>query len=113
MEQLESIAKKEALKYTKDNKVNALAIGFYEDEKNIGKGYDMGRVEYVPNGEWSDAINIQSGDYSNFKFVNHLEESISLKLPKGTSISEDIVGNHVHHSKMRKHIELSMCFYLQ
>jgi len=89
LEQLESIAKKEALKYTKDNKVNALAIGFYEDEKNIGKGYDMGRVEYVPNGEWSDAINIQSGDYSNFKFVNHLEESISLKLPKGTSISED------------------------
>ena len=89
LEQLESIAKKEALKYTKDNKVNALAIGFYEDEKNIGKGYDMGRVEYVPNGEWSDAINIQSGDYSTFKFVNYLEESISLKLPKGTSVSED------------------------
>lgn len=34
----------------------------------------MGRVEYVPNGNWGDAINIKSGDYSNFKFVNHLEE---------------------------------------
>lgn len=84
LDQLKSIAEKEALNYTKDHDVNALAIGFYQDEANIGKGYDMGRVEYVPNGKWSDAVNITAGNYENFKFVDYLEEP--LDLPKGESI---------------------------
>ena len=78
LEQLNTIAEKEALEYVEQNKVNALAVGFYEDENNIGKGYDMGRVEYVPYGEWSKAMDVKSGDYSNFEFVNYLQESISL-----------------------------------
>ena len=41
LSQLNTIAEKEALAYVSKNKVNALAIGFYENEKNIGKGYDM------------------------------------------------------------------------
>lgn len=89
LEQLNTIAEKEALEYVEQNKVNALAVGFYEDENNIGKGYDMGRVEYVPYGEWSKAMDVKSGDYSNFEFVNYLQESISLSLPQGTSIIED------------------------
>ena len=89
LSQLNTIAEKEALAYVSKNKVNALAIGFYENEKNIGKGYDMGRVEYVPYGEWSKAIDVKAGDYSNFKFVNYLQESISSYFTEGTSISED------------------------
>ena len=89
LEQLNTIAEKEALAYVKQNKVNALAVGFYEDENNIGKGYDMGRVEYVPYGDWAKAIDVKSGDYSNFEFVNYLQESISSSLPQGTSITED------------------------
>ena len=87
--QLNTIAEKEALAYVKQNKVNALAVGFYEDENNIGKGYDMGRVEYVPYGDWAKAIDVKAGDYSNFEFVNYLQESISSSLPQGTSITED------------------------
>ena len=89
LEQLNTIAEKEALAYVKQNKVNALAVGFYEDENNIGKGYDMGRVEYVPYGDWAKAIYVKAGDYSNFEFVNYLQESISSSLPQGTSITED------------------------
>ena len=89
LEQLNTIAEKEALAYVEQNKVNALAVGFYEDENNIGKGYDMGRVEYVPYGEWAKAMDVKAGDYSNFEFVNYLQESISLSLPQGTSIIED------------------------
>ena len=89
LEQLNTIAEKEALAYVKQNKVNALAVGFYEDENNIGKGYDMGRVEYVPYGDWAKAIDVKAGDYSNFEFVNYLQESISSSLPQGTSITED------------------------
>ena len=59
-----------------------------KNQKNIGKGYDMGRVEYVPYGEWSKAIDVKAGDYSNFKFVNYLQESISSYFTEGTSISE-------------------------
>ena len=89
LEQLNTIAEKEALAYVKQNKVNALAVGFYEDENDIGKGYDMGRVEYVPYGDWAKAIDVKAGDYSNFEFVNYLQESISSSLPQGTSITED------------------------
>ena len=90
LEQLNAIAEKEALEYVKNNKVNALAIGFYEDEKNIGKGYDMGRVEYVPYGDWGRALDVKTGDYSNFEFVNYLCESRSQYFTKGTPITEDI-----------------------
>lgn len=89
LEQLYDIAQKEALAYVSENKVNALAIGFYEDEDNIGHGYDMGKVEYVPYGDWSKAIEVETGDYSNFEFVNYLEESISSSFPQGTPITED------------------------
>ena len=89
LEQLYDIAQKEALAYVSENKVNALAIGFYEDEDNIGQGYDMGRVEYVPYGDWSKAVDVETGDYSNFEFVNHLEESISSYFTEGTPITED------------------------
>ncbi len=77
LDELNTIAEKEALKYVKENKVNALAVGFYTDEDNIGKGYDMGRVEYVPYGNWAKAMEVKSGDYSNFEFVNYLNEPIN------------------------------------
>lgn len=84
LEELYSIAEKEALLYTKDNKVNALTVGFYREKDNIGKGYDMGRVEYVPNGELGDAVKVTTGDYSNFEFVNYLSKH--MELPQGQSI---------------------------
>lgn len=76
LDDLYEIAEKEAKEYIKENNVNALAIGFYEDKSKIGTGYEMGYVEYVPNGNWADAVNIEAGDYSNFKFVNKLYEPI-------------------------------------
>lgn len=89
LEQLNVIAEKEELAYAEQNKVNELDVGFYEDENNIGKGYDMGRVEYVPYGEWSKAMDVKAGDYSNFEFANYLHESILSSLQQGTSITED------------------------
>ncbi|QPW62059.1 CHASE3 domain-containing protein [Clostridium botulinum] len=79
LDQLYKIAEKEAISYTQDHKVNALAIGFYKDKSHIGKGYDMGHVNYVPNGKWGDAMNVESGDYSTFQFENCLSEPLELK----------------------------------
>lgn len=89
LEQLYDITKKEALLYVSKNKVNALAIGFYENEDNIGNGYDMGRVEYVPYGDWTRAMDVKAGDYFTFQFVNHLTEPILSYLQKGTPVAED------------------------
>lgn len=86
LDQLYKIAQKETLNYTKDHPVNALTIGFYTDKEHIGEGYDMGSVLYAPNGELKDAMNVTTGDYSSFKFVNNLEEP--LELPKGKSLEE-------------------------
>lgn len=86
LDELYKIAEKEIYSYTSNNKVNALTVGFFTDKKHIGKGYDMGRVEYVPNGNFSDAVNVKAGDYSKFEIVKYLEEPIQFE--KGESIKE-------------------------
>lgn len=71
-EQLLDIAKKEALAYSEKTKVNALTVGFFGKAEEIGKGYTLGSVNYVPDGEWSNAPKITTGDYSSFEFVEDL-----------------------------------------
>lgn len=83
---LYKIAEKEIKDYTSKNKVNALTVGFYESSDMIGNGYEMGRVEYVPNGVFGDAVNVEAGDYSTFEIVNLIEDKVSL--PKGEEIKE-------------------------
>ena len=92
-EDLYNIAEKEIKDYSTKNKVNGLTVGFYESVDRIGNGYEMGRVEYFPKGEISEAINVKAGDYSTFKMVNLIEDKI--ELPKGEELkvgSSDIDG---------------------
>ncbi|MEG2110528.1 MAG: hypothetical protein RRY19_12145 [Clostridium sp.] len=83
---LYKVAEKEINLYIDKNKINALTVGFFTDKDHIGEGYDMGRVEYVPNGVFGDAVNVESGDYSSFKLVNYLEEPIAFE--KGEELKE-------------------------
>ena len=41
-------------------------------------------------GDWGRALDVKTGDYSNFEFVNYLCESRSQYFTKGTPITEDI-----------------------
>lgn len=82
---LYKIAEKEIKDYTSKNNVNAVTVGFYESSGSIGNGYEMGRVEYVPNGVYGDAVNVKAGDYSTFKMVNLIEDK--LDLPKGEELA--------------------------
>ncbi|MGL5383077.1 MAG: hypothetical protein ACRDCC_06325 [Culicoidibacterales bacterium] len=66
------IAKLESLLYTSSNDVNALSVGFYSSAENIGQGYDYGSVDYAPEGDWSKASEVVTGDYSTFEFDNNL-----------------------------------------
>lgn len=96
-DQLLQIAEKEIKDYTSTKKVNALTIGFYESKNKIGKGYEMGRVEYVPFGDFSKAPDVTSGDYSKFQTVNLIEDKIQLNtkqdVPAPTSSNLDKIKN--------------------
>lgn len=89
-EDLFKIAEKEINDYTMKNKVNALTVGFYESSNEIGNGYEMGRVEYVPNGVFADASTVTTGDYSTFKIVNFIEDKVNL--PKGETLQTGITN---------------------
>lgn len=75
---LYKIAEKEIKAYTIAHKVNAVTVGFYKSEDHVGKGYEMGYVEYVPNGNRTDALIVTAGDYSSFQFVDYLQDETSL-----------------------------------
>lgn len=94
LDDLYNIAEKEIKSYINSTKINAITAGFYNSADHIGKGYDMGRVEYVPNGNFADAVKVKTGDYSSFKFVNYLSEPLKLtsgeELQDGTSNLETI-----------------------
>ena len=74
LDDLLNIAKKEALDYTDENEINALTMGFYEDESTVGNGYELGRVDYAPQGSFSKGADVETGDYSTFEFGNYLQE---------------------------------------
>lgn len=75
---LYKIAEKEIKAYTIAHKVNAVTVGFYKSEDHVGKGYEMGYVEYVPNGNRTDALIVTAGDYSSFQFVDYLQDKNNL-----------------------------------
>ena len=57
-----------------DNPFNALAVGFYDYSVLLGHGFRFGRVEFAPNGKWTEANTVKTGDYSKLKMVNYLKE---------------------------------------
>ncbi|MEW9501561.1 hypothetical protein [Jeotgalibacillus marinus] len=67
-EQLKLIAEDVTKQAKKDEPFNALSIFFIEDVSTVNAGNDMGVVNYAPNGEWSQAIEFDTGDYSKHKF---------------------------------------------
>ena len=58
----------------KENPFNALAVGFYDYPKLLGYGFRFGKIEFAPNGKWTDADKVKIGDYSKLKAVNSLRE---------------------------------------
>lgn len=65
--QIKEIGEQIIEKAKRETPFNALAIGFYDYPEYIGSGYILGQAEVAPNGEWANAVNINTGDYSNMK----------------------------------------------
>lgn len=65
----------------KEKKFNAIVIGFYDYEEYIGSGYTLGKVEYAPGGDWSEARTVKAGDYKKMDYNYDLyEKDWSLRL---------------------------------
>ncbi|OJF95231.1 hypothetical protein [Alkalibacterium sp. 20] len=73
-EELEATSMQFIEKLKDDFDFSAIAL-FYIDNPDNPVGYQAGMVEYVPNGEWSDADNSDDGDYSVHEYVFTYVES--------------------------------------
>jgi hypothetical protein len=63
-------------------KFNAIVIWFIDDARQIGNGYTIAKVEYAPEGDWSKAADVKSGDYDTHEYVYDIGSSMSGKLPR-------------------------------
>ncbi|WP_145993171.1 DUF4875 domain-containing protein [Tepidibacter mesophilus] len=68
VEQLQEISKKVIEDYKKENKFNAIVVGFYDYKEYIGNGYSLGKTEFAPEGDWSKAMEVSTGDYSSMDY---------------------------------------------
>ena len=77
-------------RHTKGNLVNALGLFFYFPVADPNSRAD-GSINWAPNGEWADAITVQTGDYRNFRFETQFWNERSLPtLYHGTRVRMDI-----------------------
>ena len=67
-DQIEEISTNITADMTRRQPVNAILIFFYGPNMATNGMFDVARVEWVPNGRWSDADTVQAGDYSTFRY---------------------------------------------
>ena len=71
---LELISKEVIEDAKKGEEFNAIAIHFYDHDEYIGKGYTLGQAEYAPDGDWSKADTISTGNYKKMDYKFDLRE---------------------------------------
>lgn len=69
-------------------RLNALMMYFYGPDSPIPGFPDVARVEWAPYGDWSKAHEVQSGDYSSFKYSFHYTP------PVGETTSTPVIPPH-------------------
>ena len=77
-------------KHMKYDPVNAVGFFFYFPVADPNSRAD-GSIDWAPNGKWADAMTVQTGDYSNFRFETQFWNERSLPdLYHGTRVKMDI-----------------------
>ncbi|MDX8047159.1 hypothetical protein SH601_14300 [Gracilibacillus sp. S3-1-1] len=73
---------KDIVEEAKDsNPFNAIVLFFIDDERQVDRGYSMAKAEYSPNGNWEEAVDVETGDYSNHEYVYDIGSLTSGMLP--------------------------------
>ena len=77
IEELKEVSKEIVEEEKKENEFNAVSINFYDNEEftsGISSVPPLGIVEYAPNGEWSKADTVDTGDYGSMEYNWKLKE---------------------------------------
>lgn len=74
-EELKALSEKIVEDIKKEEDFNAISIGFYDDEKDVGEGYTLGSIDYAPNGKWGDASSVKAGQYDKMEYSYNLIEN--------------------------------------
>ena len=67
-EEIERIARAVVATITDRERVNALSIMFYAPGTETTGAWDVGMIEWAPNGRWGDALSVDAGDYRSFRY---------------------------------------------
>lgn len=111
-DEVQRVAQAVVADITGSQKVNAISILFYGPQTSTDGAYDVAMVEWAPNGRWSDAVSVQAGDYSTFRYsvsynppapalpsgASHLAGSnrtglLGAPLPEGAKLIERTAGD--------------------
>lgn len=66
--EITGVARSIVSKVTSEHKVNAVSIMVY-DTPNTSGPYTLASVDWAPNGDWSQASTMNTGDYSRHRFT--------------------------------------------
>lgn len=73
-EQIKNIGEQVIEKAKDETPFNALSIAFYDYSEYVGGGYVLAQAEVAPGGEWSNAVNVKTGDYSEMEATWDIKE---------------------------------------
>lgn len=73
-EELKNLAEKIVEDMKKEDKFNAISLGFYDYKEYVGIGYTLGGVDYAPNGKWGDAGTVSTGQYNKMEYNYNVQE---------------------------------------
>ena len=66
--EIEAIARSVVAEITDRQKVNAISVMFFGPGVTTDGAFDVGLVEWAPNGSWGDAHSVRAGDYATFRY---------------------------------------------
>lgn len=67
-ETVDSVANAIVTRITAAQKVNAVSMLFFGPGTSIDGPWDIANVDWAPNGNWSDADDVRSGEYVSFRY---------------------------------------------
>ena len=66
--EIETISRAVVADVTRKQDVNAISILFYSPNSATDAAWDIASVDWAPNGQWTDAGKVQTGNYQSFRY---------------------------------------------
>lgn len=94
-DQMKEIAVQIVEKAKKEKPFNAISLLFYDYPEYIGHGTVFGLANYAPNGDWGQAAEVETGDYSTMEYSFDLNAKDWANRPSPNDIAVFVEWNRV------------------